>query len=119
MGVPESLIDVIREDLHDKDITNSKLYDKLPFRILISIKRDLRLKRKNAQQTFFPFAGMFEGIKAVDYPSIILLKHSQTRYITNAYKTEATGNTYMHTRLIEICTDTKRQKHMQTQKCKN
>ena len=29
---------------------------------------------------------------------MVLLKHSQTRYITNADKTEATGNTYMHTK---------------------
>ena len=29
---------------------------------------------------------------------IIFLKHSQTRYTTNADKTEATGNTYIHTK---------------------
>ena len=29
---------------------------------------------------------------------IVLLKHSQTRYITNADKTEATGNKYIHTK---------------------
>ena len=29
---------------------------------------------------------------------IVLLKHNQTRYITNADKTEATGNTYIHTK---------------------
>ena len=34
----------------------------------ISNKGSLTLSRKNPQQTFFPFAGVFEGIKAVDYP---------------------------------------------------
>ena len=29
---------------------------------------------------------------------MVLLKHSQTRYITNADKAEATDNTYMHTK---------------------
>ena len=31
-------------------------------------KRGSTPQRKNAQQTFFPYAGIFEEIKAVDYP---------------------------------------------------
>ena len=30
---------------------------------------------------------------------VLLLFYSQTRYITDAYKTEVTGNTYMHTHI--------------------
>ena len=38
------------------------------FRIVNYSKRGLTLKRKNAQQTLFPFTGIFEEIIAVDYP---------------------------------------------------
>ena len=41
--------------------------------------------------------GNFEGIKAVDYP-YHFTKALPKRYITNAVKTETTGNTYMHTK---------------------
>ena len=35
---------------------------------LITAKRTLIIWRKNAQQTFLPFAGTFEDIIPVDYP---------------------------------------------------
>ena len=50
---------------------------------------------------------------------IVFLKHSQTRYTTNADKKEPTRNTYIHTqRLIKIQTDTQTETHANTEMLK-
>ena len=74
----------------------------------------MTLLRKNAQQTFFPFAGVL-GIKTVQY-SYRFAKTQPKTHKTNSDKSEDTGNTYIHTRLIETRRDTKRHKYTQTQK---
>ena len=43
--------------------------------------------------------------------SFVLLKHSQKRYFRNENKTEATGNTYIHTKINR---NTHRHKETQT-----
>ena len=76
---------------------------------LIPIKRGLTLKRKNAQKTFLPFAGIFEGIKTVDYPYRFTKTAKQdTSQMQTKQKPQATH--IFTQRLIEIRTDTKRQK---------
>ena len=85
---------------------------------LIPIKRGLTLQRKKAQQTFFPFARIFAGIKTVDYPYYCTKTAKQnTSQMQAKQKPQATH--IFTKRLIEIHTDIKRQKHMQTQKCQN
>ena len=60
---------MIKAGQHDEKILQTANYMiNYHLGFLISIKRGLTLWRKNAQQIFFPFAWIFEGIKAMDYP---------------------------------------------------
>ena len=64
------------------------------------------------------FAGIFEGIKTVDYPYRFTKTGKQDTSQMQTKQKPQTTHIFTQ-RLIEISTDRKRQKHMQTQKCKN
>ena len=85
----------------------------------MSDPRKMKKERKNTQQIFFPFAGIFEEIIAVD----CLYHYTKTlpnKRQDNADKIEATDNTFMHPKTNRnIYRHKHRHTHMQTQKYKN
>ena len=51
-----------------EDITNSKVYDKVPVQYFKLHLKGVWLSKERMPSRLLPFAGIFEEIKAVDYP---------------------------------------------------